>query len=135
MDLGGKVDDGIPRAVWMVGRVDLIPPTGSGDEAVGDGGRRAGQHRRRPGKAGGWRRRAARGGGRRGDGARGELRRPAREAARRAGEPGAAGNGGDSGSQWRGRDARVAINRTRMGIARSLVDKVAGLVDQDHSAN
>ena len=30
---------------------------------------------------------------------------------------------------------RLAINRTRIGIARSLVDKVAGSEDQVHSAN
>ena len=30
---------------------------------------------------------------------------------------------------------RLALNRTRIGIARSLVDKVAGSVEQDHSAN
>ena len=30
---------------------------------------------------------------------------------------------------------RLAINRTRIEIARSLVDKVAGLVEQHHSAN
>ena len=30
---------------------------------------------------------------------------------------------------------RLAINRTRIGIARSLVDKVAGSLEQVHSAN
>ncbi|XP_044417296.1 uncharacterized protein [Triticum aestivum] len=37
---------GTGEGVWMAGRVDLVPPAGSGDEVADDGGQRAGRRRR-----------------------------------------------------------------------------------------